>query len=370
MFRVTPIQFNVQLFLFIAVLGFLSSQSIAQDCFIIGDSTACNSEVITYHLEDTVGASETVEWQSSGTIVQVIPPNSVQIRWQEGGIQYVRASILNSQGIETRACQKSVGVSIEHFRRLSVDNDLLACAGEASLFSLSQFSFLNPGPVNVEWILDSVTIQDGNKKELSYIFPSSGSYTLCARAYDQYCASSDPFCIEVTIEAPPLMPEITLLGVDEGFPVDVCLGQNMMFSSSTELTQYHIIHEESGAEWNYRKVSGLQGFAPSMAGTYDITVWGVDESGTCLSTPNQYEFTVSADSVMQVECPSLVCVGDTVSYVAQADCAKYTWSVSSEGEILSGQDTDSVTVVWKSSPPLHGYGTISVNKWFSQYIVN
>jgi len=48
---------------------------------------------------------------------------------------------------------------------------------------------------------------------------------------------------------------------------------------------------------------------------------------------------------------------DTEIYTTEADMTSYTWTVSSQGVILSGADTNEITVKWITA----GTGTVSVN---------
>jgi hypothetical protein len=101
---------------------------------------------------------------------------------------------------------------------------------------------------------------------------------------------------------------------------------------------------------------GTQNITVNFASTSgNITVTGSNTCGT--GTPSSMAVTVNALPVPTISGNASACQGSTNTYTTQAGQSSYIWSVSSGGQILSGQGTSSVSIKWNNT----GSQTVSVN---------
>ncbi|MBK9339032.1 MAG: PKD domain-containing protein [Lewinellaceae bacterium] len=213
----------------------------------------------------------------------------------------------------------------------------------------------NPcGPIEYTWTItgavdytvsatgESVTIQWGD--------PGGGQ--IAVRGENEfYCYSSTNKCILVT-EEPQAHFAASPAPAPDGV-LRVCKGQTVWFdNTSLDATQY---------EWQ---------FSDDLSGT------NAENTQHMFSTPGLFQVALiarnqcfCADTTLLdvevldtetplVECVSTICPGETVTYSTPATCMPFVWTVSANGNIVSGGGpTDpTITVQWLSGPD----GTISL----------
>ena len=95
----------------------------------------------------------------------------------------------------------------------------------------------------------------------------------------------------------------------------------------------------------------------STLGAQTISVNYNNQYGCSASSPTIYNVTVYALPNPTISGNNSICQGYSVVYTTQAGQSGYIWSVTSGGQIQSGQGTSSVTVLWNTT----GAQTVSVN---------
>jgi hypothetical protein len=93
-------------------------------------------------------------------------------------------------------------------------------------------------------------------------------------------------------------------------------------------------------------------------GAKTVQVNYTNVEGCSAVSPSVYAVTVNPTPTPTLSGPTTLCAGSTgIVYTTQPGYGNYSWSVSYDGIITSGQNTDEVTVDWASA----GLRTISVN---------
>ncbi|RKR80714.1 PKD domain-containing protein [Mucilaginibacter gracilis] len=137
-----------------------------------------------------------------------------------------------------------------------------------------------------------------------------------------------------------------------------CNGDNIEFidlstgDASSSLTGYH---------WNFGDGHGST--APGSAehsytagGTYTVTLTVKNE---CNCTDSfHYVLHIDSNQGPDIQCPAIVCAGESAHYHSNASCATYLWSVTG-GTITAGAGTADVTILW-NNPDSAGFGYVSL----------
>ena len=92
-------------------------------------------------------------------------------------------------------------------------------------------------------------------------------------------------------------------------------------------------------------------------GTSSISVNYINQNGCISATPGALDLMINALPLPTISGPIEVCAGDTATYNTDSDMSDYVWTVSAGGTILSGNNSNTVSIIWSSD----GSRSISVN---------
>ncbi|QQS31320.1 MAG: PKD domain-containing protein [Sphingobacteriales bacterium] len=124
-----------------------------------------------------------------------------------------------------------------------------------------------------------------------------------------------------------------------------CTGQNIQFTASESNLQ---VNWDFGEPTSLTNTSTL--FNPTYiyqnAGTYTVTLYaeGCTDADTLIRT-----VVIEQGIAPDITCASLVCPGEEETYTTSAVCDNYNWTVTG-GNIIAGQNTAGITVVWDDIP--------------------
>lgn len=96
----------------------------------------------------------------------------------------------------------------------------------------------------------------------------------------------------------------------------------------------------------------------AAAGNYTVTL--VTFNNCYCSDTTTFSIVIDPYPAISIECPSIVCEGDTNTYYTDALCSPYEWTVTG-GTILGGASTEAVTVAWGDGQATGGFGFVSLN---------
>ena len=156
-----------------------------------------------------------------------------------------------------------------------------------------------------------------------------------------------------------------------GFPgntsIDICNGQELSFlmdnpTPPDPLVNYNYTWSvnEAGAPLNVLTTNVAEtayNYTFSAPGTYEVNL----SLNNCIGCEDTYSITVnvSADDICEIDCPSIICEGDNVTYTAACDCPVYNWQFIVDGVVIHSASGNPVNVDWTGLPTDHsGYGVI------------
>jgi hypothetical protein len=164
------------------------------------------------------------------------------------------------------------------------------------------------------------------------------------------CAAAAPSVIPINVVS---LPVPTISG-----PANACLG----FTTNVYSTQLGM----TGYNWSVSAGGTITAGAGTNAITVTWTTLGAktvqvnytNAEGCSAVSPSVFNVSVNPTPTPTLSGPTTLCAGSTdIVYTTQPGFSNYSWSVSYDGIITSGQNTNEVTVNWASA----GLRTISVN---------
>ncbi|RME94147.1 MAG: PKD domain-containing protein, partial [Bacteroidetes bacterium] len=237
-----------------------------------------------------------------------------------------------------------------------------ACVGQTSILTIEQLNviglngtFYQVYPNERDWSVRGGTIIDYfgtadsnivNGVEVLWETAGPGSISLTYFIEDQCTVATEvmDFCFDV-LPAPEAsfatQPAANANGI-----LEVCEGQAIFFfNTSTEAESF---------TWDFGDGSGSTAVNPQhtydQAGTYQISLIATT-SCECSDT-TFLTVAVEGNETPFIDCVATICAGESVTYQATTNCSSYMWTVSSNGIIVDGGDTDDdfVTIEWGSGP--------------------
>lgn len=158
-------------------------------------------------------------------------------------------------------------------------------------------------------------------------------------------------CIEI-IKSPKAL--FSTLPPDLGGVVNVCRNQALNFTD-------HSINAVSWF-WDFGDGNTFSGQSPPShpypnSGTYTVSLI-VHNACNCADTMTM-QIEVDSKPGPAIDCPSVVCEGDTAVYSTKAICNPYSWSVTGGTIISSPLNSNTLVVVWGSGAT--GPGTVTLD---------
>ncbi|MEO8148430.1 MAG: PKD domain-containing protein [Bacteroidia bacterium] len=133
--------------------------------------------------------------------------------------------------------------------------------------------------------------------------------------------------------------------------INICNGQSITFTNTSTGSTGQLWNFGNGYYSSNVTHTQVYTFPP---GTYTVTLSVYDACGFKHDT--SLTVIVDPNTGPDIECISVVCPGDTVTYHTNANCTTYTWMVTGGTIISTPLNNDSITVVWGPGP----MGTISL----------
>ncbi len=347
-----------------------ANPSVAQPCIITGDQSPCTNVSVTY-THNFVGGT-TFNWSAqNGSILSQDDNNaSVQVQWNMPGNGTLFLDILDANGMLISECSLTVEPlpqppAIIEFETPPLNNDvsLRFCFGEA-------INVVNNN--NYTW-----TDGDGNIIQLPYTPPTEGEYTLCLTETDNNgCEATN--CVQYTVLKAP-DSSFDLIGYPEDQTAVVCNLAELYFANlvdpptpgveSTPYSFYWTIFE--GATLVHSSDNYDLIYLFDTPGTYTVTLQSMLSVG-CLSEPFSMDVQVLEALAPQIECPSIICEGSTITYSTNADCGTFQWGAyyGDANPIPGMADGNTFTVNWENLPPDFsglGYITLTVSNCTGGY---
>lgn len=95
----------------------------------------------------------------------------------------------------------------------------------------------------------------------------------------------------------------------------------------------------------------------NTAGSQSLSVTYSNTTGCMAINPTSFPVIVNPTPIPLITGPTSSCQGNTITYSTQSGQTNYQWTVSTGGQLLSGQGTNSISVKWNSS----GNQSVGVN---------
>lgn len=167
---------------------------------------------------------------------------------------------------------------------------------------------------------------------------------------EQGCEQLVSFCVEIN-EKPKATLDINNPNAS-GDTLEVCKGQSVQFTNTS------VLDENSGeVVWYIGGVQVGMGNNPIIdfnnAGTFELEMIVKNECN-CRDTARAY-IIVDNLPTATIECPGVLCEGDTGTFYATSSCSSYNYTVIGSNNYYT--DSNSITIVWDNVPS-NGYGQI------------
>ncbi len=309
-----------------------------------GSEQVCAGDTELYTIPPVSGANNYV-WAilSGGTLVSGQGTTTATVNWTgPGGQLCVLAE--NECGTSDFSCISVSGANISQAPN-EPSGPSLACVGDTENYSILPVS----GATTYNWSVEGGNILSGQGTTNISVIWTTGDGQVCVNAENQ-CGSSNDVCSSISEGAIPSAP-----GSPTG-NTTVCTGA----------TESYSIPSVSGATTYNWVVNG--GNILSGQGTTNISViWTTGGGQVCVNAENQCGSSNDAcSSISEGAIPSApgsptgnttVCTGATESYSipSVSGATTYNWVVNG-GNILSGQGTTNISVIWTT-----GGGQVCVN---------
>ena len=300
---------------------------------------SCENKTITLTGSATISpntATISYEWKNaSGTVIGTTPSVSVA----QAGIY-----TLTVRAFSGYTCEKATTITVNRTgivpNRPELRGDVLTCENRAV-----NYNIVNPaaGILQYNWVIQGGTINSGTGTSVvSVTWGANVIGKICVNA-ENGCGTSDSTCLDIEINKIP--SSLTILGSG-----NACPASTAMYSSpvSTTVTNY---------QWTVPTGATIK----RGQGTSEIEVnWGTSAGGQICMTPSnncgsapQSCLTVTVSNTPPDSIPlkglTSLCPGsvDTLIATPNAAITKYSWRVSSNVTILSGENTPTLIVRYK-----------------------
>jgi len=364
----------------VVVLLFLSLLARGQTPIIItGPSPVCKGSTQVYNIVPTTGIVYSWAVSANGYIA-TSTSSSVTIVWGAAGTGSVSVNGYNSSStivesgtlpVTTLALPNPVitsdaNVACHKLNEPGQDDppgpifDTSKCM-KVCAYSCVNFTATGAGGSTFSWTASggTVTTSAGNTATICWGGPGTGLVTVEETTTDG-CKGTRTICIEIT-EAP--IARIVALPDTPTRVINICDSTEVVFLDKSTASSVSPI-----VNWRWDFGDGTYSNAPggyltpvshvyTVVGGMPTTYWAkLTVTNACgCSTTDSLEIHVDPSVRYKIECPRVVCEGDTGNYTTNAPCATGIWSVIG-GTIISSTGT-TVNIVW-DNPGADGFGYI------------
>jgi len=191
------------------------------------------------------------------------------------------------------------------------------------------------------WTVTGGTITAGGtstSNTVTITWTTVGAQTVCVNYTNASgCTALAPVCKTVTVSA---IPVPTIAGRSA-----ICKGSSANYTTQAGGSGYQ--WQVTGGVINTPIPWGnVINVTWNTVGPQTISVVYTNASGCAAVAPGSLTVTVNPIPAPTIGSTNIPCVGSTAVYYTELGMTGYTWSVSSGGQILSGQGTATVTVQW------------------------
>jgi len=302
---------------------------------ITGPSAACiNSAGSTFTTE--TGMTGYTWSVTGGTIVGPANTNIALITWNTLGVQTVTVTYTNVNGCVAPApVVKTVTVHAPSAPTISGSNT--ACAGNTVIYTTES------GMTNYLWTISSggFIVGASNTNSVSVIWNVPGSGTISVIYTDlNGCTQTAPSVMNISVGVSPV-PTIT-------GTTSICPGSSgIVYFTEAGMINY-IWTISSGGTITQGSGTNVITVTWQSSGPQVITVNYTSLLGCSAGIPTSKAVTVLPTPTPTITGLSTVCSGSVENYNTEAGMTNYQWSLSSGGTIVSGNNTNAITVNWNT----------------------
>lgn len=225
------------------------------------------------------------------------------------------------------------------------------CLKACDSTSITYYTIANAGSTYQWFVTGAISFTaTANQVVVNWGAVGSGNVKLIETKADNTKDSVEQ-CIEII---PSPTANFSTLPTIVGGTINVCLQQPINFTDlSLGATSWF---------WDFGDGNTFIGQYPpahsySLSGSYVVTLI-VKNDCNCSDT---LKVNVEVDALPgpEIECPSVVCEGDTAVYTTSANCTNYIWTVTGGTIISSPLNSNSIVVVWGNGSS--GPGTVTLD---------
>jgi len=301
---------------------------------IAGPSTVCNGS--TGLIYSTQANKTNYSWTISpgGIITSGQGSNSIHVNWIATGLQQITTNYYDSN-LCTAPSPATYAVNVFPIPSPSITGPSTACAGTNAVYSTqaSMSGYL--------WTVSSggSILSGQGSPTLTVKWNQAGTGTITVNyANSSGCYAINPAAVSVTVYAAPL-PTIT-------GPARTCMHTTVTFSTQTGMNNYTWTVSPGGSIISGNGTASVQVYWQN-SGDQAISLTYANAQGCYPLQATQKNVRVHPLPDPVITGPATVCnLSSGIVYRTQAGKTNYFWTVTSGGQIASGQGTDSVKVNW------------------------
>ncbi|MDR3704600.1 MAG: gliding motility-associated C-terminal domain-containing protein [Paludibacteraceae bacterium] len=301
---------------------------------ITGSSDVCiGSSNVIYSTES---GQSNYSWSisSGGIITSSTTSDKIAVTWFTLGSQNITVNYSNSNGCSA-STPTTYNVNVHALPVPTITGATSTCKGTTVTYRTE------PGMSNYTWTVDGKIIS-GATDSLAVQWNTIGNKSISVTYTDTYgCTPSTPTSESITVND---IPTPTISGTAE-----LCQGTSgVIYSTESGQSDYTwtIIGGTitSGATTNQAVVTW------TTEGAQTISVNYANAAGCRAITPTVYNVTVRPLPTPTVSGKDSVCLGEiNTVYTTEPGQTDYSWTITSGGSIISGGNTNAITVDWSTA---------------------
>lgn len=300
---------------------------------ITGSNSVCKNSTQTYTTES--GMSNYIWNISGGTILSGQGTNVVDVKWNTLGSQTISVNYNNISNCSALT-PTQLNITVNSLPNPTITGTKSICNNHSATYSTET------GMSSYNWSISGggIISAGAGTNQITVDWTTVGTHAVkVSYTSPEGCLPATETIDSITINASPT-PTI------DGF-IAVCEGST------------NVVYSTTSGQANYDWQISAGGTITSGLNTNQITVtWNTpgaqvvsvnyqNANGCSASTPTIKNVTVVGKPVPTITGPILSCNADTVTYSTDASMNSYVWTVSG-GTILSGQSTNTISVLWNS----------------------
>ncbi len=262
--------------------------------------------------------------------------NTVTVKWNTGGSQYVKVNYNNSFGCPG-GIPTTLNVTVHPRPVPTISGPVTACAGTSGhIYTTEPWMTLYIWAVSAGGTINS----GGGSDTISVTWNTAGMRTVSLSYTDPYgCTTATPTLYNVTVASAPVP---TISG-----PSSACVGTTgHVYSTEAGMANY-LWTVSAGGTITSGTTSSTVTVSWNSTGPQQVSVAYTNQQGCASVNPALKAVTVNLPPVPSVTGNATPCQGSgTVPYSTEPGMTNYTWTVSPGGMISSGSGTNQVMVTW------------------------